>query len=243
MRRSAARCRMASRSPGRRRIVIRSRAGPLLDGLGGKSGAWESSNARIAIRASVDSDTCRWAATAANRRFSCGVGRAVIDGALAFAAPSFTARQPVLLQIADTSLSCHHSNTDPTTDLNPNFLLISDPPIRTYTLRELLGVCGESFAVFSAELSPGQCNAQVCSIEYTARSLIVLRFTCGMTMSGRLDSGKTMIRTNSPTIGFPYWRRGKTDSVVTKGMQHHVCGMSCQIPAKSGRWTSGIDRV
>jgi hypothetical protein len=53
------------------------------------------------------------AATAANKRFSRGVGRAVIDGAVDFEAPSFTAHQPVLLQIADTSLSCYHSNNDP----------------------------------------------------------------------------------------------------------------------------------
>src|SRR5580658_5410046 len=50
--------------------------------------------------------------------------------------------------------ACHHSNTDPTTDLDPKFLLISDPPIRTYTLRELLRVCGEGFAVFSGRNSP-----------------------------------------------------------------------------------------
>jgi hypothetical protein len=37
----------------------------------------------------------------------------VIDGAVDFEAPSFTAHQPVLLQIADTSLSCYHSNNDP----------------------------------------------------------------------------------------------------------------------------------
>jgi hypothetical protein len=110
MRRSAARWRMASRSPGRRRIVIRSTAGPL-DLFAGKSGMSESSKARIAMSASVDSDICRLAATAANNRFSWGVGRAVIDGAVDLGAPSFTAREPVLRQIADTSLSCHHSNT------------------------------------------------------------------------------------------------------------------------------------
>jgi hypothetical protein len=169
----------------------------------------------MAISASVDSDTCRLAATAANRRFSCGVGRAVIDGAVAFEAPSFSARQSVLLQIADTSLSCHHSNNDPTTDLDPKALLTSDPPIRTYTLREFLSVCGKGFAVFSAILSPDQRETRVSSIDYNARSLIVLRFTCGMTMSGRLDSGKAMIRTNPPTIGCPHWRRGKSDSVVS----------------------------
>ena len=130
---------------------MRSTAGPLFDGLGGKSDVWESSNARMAIRASVDSDTCRWAATAANKRLSCGVGRAVIDGAVAFAAPSFTARQPVLLHIADTSLSCHHSNNDPTTLPDLKSLPISNPPIRTYTLAKLLSVCALSFAVFFSE--------------------------------------------------------------------------------------------
>jgi hypothetical protein len=175
MRRSAARCRMASRSPGRRRIVIRSRAGPLLDGLDAKSGDWESSSARMAISASVDSDTCRWAATAANRRFSCGVGRAVIDGAVDFEAPSFTACQSVLLQFADTSLSCPHFNSDPTTDLGSKSLLISDPSIRTYTLRELLNAWGESFAVFSVKLAPAQRDARVSSIEYNARSVTRLR--------------------------------------------------------------------
>src|SRR6266404_6818302 len=113
MPRSAARCRMASRSPGRRRIVIRPKAGPLLDGSGSKSGDCDSSNARMAISASADSDICRCAATAANKRFSGGVGRTVIDEAVAFEAPPFTARKPVLLHIADTSLSCHHSNDRP----------------------------------------------------------------------------------------------------------------------------------
>jgi hypothetical protein len=134
--------------------VIRSKAGLLLDGLAGKSGTFESSSARMAISAKVDSDTCRWAATAANSRFSGGVGRAVIDGAVAFEAPLFTARQSVLLQIADTSPSCHHSNNDPTTELDPMPLPISDPPIRTYTLRELLSFWGEGIVVFSVKLAP-----------------------------------------------------------------------------------------
>ena len=111
---------MANRSPGRRRIVIRSTAGSLLDVRSGKSGTSESSNVRMAIRARADSDTRSFAATSANRRFSCGVGRAVIDGAVDFAAPSFTARDPVLRQIADTSLSCLDSHTDPTTLLDVN---------------------------------------------------------------------------------------------------------------------------
>jgi hypothetical protein len=91
MRRSAARCRIASRSPGRRRIVIRSTAGPL-DLFAGKSRMSESSKARMEMSASVDSDICRLAAIAANKRFSSGVGRAVIDGAVDLRVPSFTAR-------------------------------------------------------------------------------------------------------------------------------------------------------
>src|SRR5277367_137271 len=109
---------MASRSPGRRRIVIRSTAGSLLDVRGGKSGTSEASNVRMAISASVDSDTRSFAATSANERFSCGVGRAVIDGAVDFRALAFTARERLLQQNADTSLSCLHSNTDPTTLLD-----------------------------------------------------------------------------------------------------------------------------
>ena len=148
---------MASRSPGRKRIVIRSRAGPLLDGMGGKSSDCETSHARMAISASVDSEICRRAAAAANRRFSCGVGRVVIDGAVAFAAPSLAARQPVLLQIADTSLSCHHSNNNPTTLLDPKSLPY---PIREYggkTMHELLGVGGLSSAAYSAQLLRSCC--------------------------------------------------------------------------------------
>jgi hypothetical protein len=139
--------------------------------LGGKSGDWESSNARMAIRASVDSDTCRWAATAANRRFSCGVGRAVIDGALALAAPSFTARQPVLLQIADTSLSCHHSNNDPTTDLDPMSLLQSHPLIRTYNIARITERLWGEFRGFFSETRPDQRDVRVSLIEYNARSI------------------------------------------------------------------------
>jgi hypothetical protein len=62
MRRSAARCRIANQSPGRRRIVIRSTAGLLRDVFDGKSLTFEWSNARIAISASVDCDICRLAA-------------------------------------------------------------------------------------------------------------------------------------------------------------------------------------
>jgi hypothetical protein len=131
---------MASRSPGRRRIVIRSTAGLVLDVRGGKSDTSELSIVRIAISASVDSDTRSFAATSANERFSCGVGRAVIDGAVDFGVPSFTEGQPLsLLQIADTSLSRHHSNTDPTTLLDLNSRLVaSTSSLRRY--HYLLGV-------------------------------------------------------------------------------------------------------
>ncbi len=76
----------------------------------------------MAISASVDSDICRWAATAANIRFSGGVGRAVIDGAIAFEAPSFTARLSVsknhlatLLAVSDNSsvMACMSSFAGP----------------------------------------------------------------------------------------------------------------------------------
>src|SRR5277367_4080968 len=135
MRRSAARRRMVSRSPGRRRIVIRSRAGPLLDGMGIKSANCESSNARMAISASADSDICRCAATAANKRFSCDVGRAVIEGTVDCKAPSFTAPNLELQQNADTSLSCHHSNNNPITLLDPKSLLLRSTTLDLHIAR------------------------------------------------------------------------------------------------------------
>jgi hypothetical protein len=109
----------------------------------------------MAISASAVSDICRWTATAANMRFSSGVGRAVIVGAVDFEAPTFIARNSELQQNADTSLSCHHSNNDPSTLVDPKSLLY---PIRKYgpkTLHELPRVGGLSSAVFSAELTPG----------------------------------------------------------------------------------------
>jgi hypothetical protein len=42
----------------------------------------------------------------------------VIDGAVDFSVLSVIARQRLLRQNADTSLSCLHSNTDPTTPLD-----------------------------------------------------------------------------------------------------------------------------
>jgi len=65
----------------------------------------------MAISASLDSDICRCAATAANQRFSSGVGRAVTVGALDFEATLFTVRNLQLQQNADTSLSCHLEKT------------------------------------------------------------------------------------------------------------------------------------
>jgi hypothetical protein len=72
----------------------------------------------MAISASVDSDTRSFAATSANERFSFGVGLAVIDGAVDSSVLSVIARQRLLRQNADTSLSCPHSNTDSTTLLD-----------------------------------------------------------------------------------------------------------------------------
>ena len=153
--RSDARRRMASRSPGRKRIVIRSWAGPLLDGLGGKSGDCDSSQARMAITASVDSEICRWAATAANRRFSSDVGRAVIVGAADFKALSFTARNSELQQNADTSLSCHQSSNDPATLLGPKSLLYPIPQYGPKTLHNLLCCWWPEFRCFFSGTRPG----------------------------------------------------------------------------------------
>ncbi len=139
--------------------MIRSRAGPLLDGSGGKSGECESSNARIAISASVDSETCRRAATVANRCFSSGVGRVVIVGAIDFEAPTFIARKSELQQNADTSLSCHHSKNDPTMLLDPKSLLYPIHKCGPKTLHEFPSIGGLSFGLFSAEHVRRQRNA------------------------------------------------------------------------------------
>ncbi len=98
----------------------------------------------MAISARVDSEICRWAPSAANTRFSCGVGRAVIVGAVDLKAPSFIARNSELQQNADTSLSCHHSKPSLqaiTPSKTPQHSSIqdfcaSDPPNWTYTLRQ-----------------------------------------------------------------------------------------------------------
>jgi hypothetical protein len=100
--------------------VIRSTAGPLFEVVGRELGTSESSNDLMATSASADSDNYRLVAIAVNKRFSSGVGRAVIDGAVDFKVVSFTGRQRLLQQIADTSLSCHYSKNDPTTLLDAN---------------------------------------------------------------------------------------------------------------------------
>ena len=120
---------------------------------------------------SVDSDTCRWAATAANSRFSGGVGRAVIDGAVAFEAPLFTARQSVLLQIADTSLSCHHSNNDPTPDFDPTPTCSHRSTNTNLHIARTTELLGEGYRCFFSETRPGRHDDRVSSIEYNARSI------------------------------------------------------------------------
>jgi hypothetical protein len=72
---------------------------------------FDSSTARIAVNASVASDTPQCAASSAKRRFSSGVGRAVIDGVRDVVVLLLT-RAPLVQQNADTSLSCHHNNTN-----------------------------------------------------------------------------------------------------------------------------------
>ena len=73
---------MEAPSPGRKRIVIRSVAGPNAGGgshspIGFASGFRTS---RMAISARADSEMPAWAASATKRSFSSGEGRAVIDG-------------------------------------------------------------------------------------------------------------------------------------------------------------------
>src|SRR5215472_77553 len=111
--RRAARWLMARPSPGRRRIVIRSVAARR-PGSGASvviEGPFDSSTARIAVNANVDSETPQRAASSANLRFSSGVGRAVIDGVREVGGLLLT-RAPLAQQNADTSLSCHRTNTN-----------------------------------------------------------------------------------------------------------------------------------
>src|SRR5690242_11658585 len=95
-------------------MVIRSVAGcgpasPVAEPIGEP---FDSNSARIAIRASADSEMPRLAARSAKRCFSSGVGRAVIEKARGVGWLLFT-RSPLLVQQnADTSLSCHQNNTN-----------------------------------------------------------------------------------------------------------------------------------
>ena len=66
----------------------------------------------MAISANADSEMPLLAATCANRSFSAGVGRAVMDGMRAVGLLLFTRHAPLVQQNADTSLSCHPNNTD-----------------------------------------------------------------------------------------------------------------------------------
>ena len=104
---------MARPSPGRNRIVMRSVAArPPESGTRVLTeGPFDSSMARMAVNASIDSDTPHCAASSAKRRFSSGVGRAVIDGARDVDVLLLT-RAPLVQQNADTSLSCHHNDTN-----------------------------------------------------------------------------------------------------------------------------------
>ena len=108
----------------------------------------------MAISASVDSDICRLAATAANRRFSCSVGRAVIDRAVAFGRRRSLRAN---LCCCKTRTLRYPAITPIPTRQHPSFQSHLLYPIRDYgpkTLHELLRVWGLSFAVFSAELAP-----------------------------------------------------------------------------------------
>jgi hypothetical protein len=78
----------------------------------------------------------------------------VIVGAVDFKAPSFTARNLELQQNADTSLSCHHSNQDPTTLLDPKSLLIRSADLNLYIARITERFVFEFRCFFRAELAP-----------------------------------------------------------------------------------------
>ena len=103
-------------SPGRSRIVIRSVDGSCSGGDVRVSAGTEtgllSNKERIAISASVDSETRSLVASSANRRFSPGEGRAVMEGLGDVEMFSFTRSILLVLQNADISLSCHQNNTD-----------------------------------------------------------------------------------------------------------------------------------
>src|SRR5579863_2516833 len=114
MPRCAARRAIDSPSPGRKRMVIRSVAGPRA-GAGTdphNGGASRSRTLRIAIIASADSETPDAAASVAKRAFSATEGRAVIESR-----DDLAERQVITkaarAAIADTPLSCRQSNFQP----------------------------------------------------------------------------------------------------------------------------------
>jgi hypothetical protein len=78
---------------------------------------FDSNTARMAIRARADSEMPRLAANSANCSFSVGVGRAVIEGLREVGMLLLTRKTSFVQQNADTSLSCHHNNTNPKTCL------------------------------------------------------------------------------------------------------------------------------
>src|ERR1700728_4376979 len=114
MPRCTARRAIDSPSPGRKRMVIRSvagsRAGAGTDPrIGTASG---SRTLRIAIIASVDSETPDAAARVAKRAFSAAEGRAVIDGRDDIAEREVMT-EATSAATADTSLSCPQSDFQP----------------------------------------------------------------------------------------------------------------------------------
>src|ERR1700733_3868808 len=114
MPRCAARRAIDSPSPGRKRMVIRSVAGPRAGaGTESRSGAASGSRTlRIAIIASADSETPDAEASVAKRAFSIAVGRAVIEGGDDLAERQVMTKAARAAS-ADTSLSCRQSDFQP----------------------------------------------------------------------------------------------------------------------------------
>ena len=112
MPRCSARRAIDSPSPGRKRMVIRSVAGPRAgadtDPCDGPASG--SRTLRIAIIASVDSETPDTAASVANRAFSAAEGRAVIERRDDLA-ERCVITSAACAAIADTSLSCPQSDS------------------------------------------------------------------------------------------------------------------------------------
>jgi hypothetical protein len=114
MPRCAARRAIDSPSPGRKRMVIRSVAGPRAGAdtdphNGAASGA---RTLRIAIIASADSERPDAVASVAKRAFSAAEGRAVIEGSDELAERQVMS-EGASAASADTSLSCRQSNFQP----------------------------------------------------------------------------------------------------------------------------------